>query len=117
MRIMFAAAISACLAMPAFAEGFSKVSDRNAFVSLMQAGELTRMGIKLNVTPDGKIKGRALGYDVTGNWTWKGGYFCRDLYWGGDDLGANCQEVRVQGNTVRFTSDKGTGDYADLRIK
>lgn len=117
MRILVSAILASSLALPAFAEGFSKVQDRNAFVALMQAGQLTRVGIKLNVTPDGQIKGRALGYDVTGSWEWKGGYFCRDLFWGGDELGANCQEVRVQGNTVRFTSDKGTGDYADLRIK
>jgi hypothetical protein len=117
MRIVLSALIAGCVALPAYAEGFSKISDRNTFVNIMQSGQLTRVGIKLKVTPDGKIKGRAMGWDVTGSWEWKDGYFCRDLYWGGDELGANCQEVRVQGDTVRFTSDRGTGDFADLRIK
>lgn len=117
MRFMISACVIGLMALPVYADGFSKINDRNTFVNLMQGGQLTRVGIKLNVLPDGQIKGRAMGYEVTGSWVWKGGYFCRDLYWGGDDLGANCQEVKVQGDTVRFTSDKGSGDSADLRIK
>ncbi len=117
MRSIVLALLACGFALPANADGFSKISDRGTFVSLMDGRQLTRIGIKLNVTPDGQIKGRAMGYDVTGSWAWKGGYFCRDLFWGGDDLGTNCQAVKVQGNTVRFISDKGTGEFADLRIK
>ena len=117
MRFLISICLMCLVALPAHAEGFSKVSDRSVFLTLLDGRQLTRMGIKLNVTSDGQIKGRAMGYDVTGSWIWKGGYFCRDLFWGGDDLGANCQEVRVQGSTLRFTSDKGSGDFADLRIK
>ena len=86
-------------------------------MSLVKDRALTRLGIKLNVSPDGKISGRAFGQKVTGDWKWQGGYFCRDLYVGGDELGANCQLVQVNGNTVRFTSDRGQGIYADLRLK
>lgn len=117
MRFVLTALFVALLAHPAQAEGFAKVSDRNTFVSLLDGRQLTRTGIKLQVTPDGQIQGRAFGYDVTGSWSWKSGYFCRDLYWGGDDLGRNCQEVKVQGNTLRFTSDRGVGDSADLRLR
>lgn len=117
MRLIVSALGLCLLAFPAHADGFAKVADRGKFVSLIDGRELTRMGIKLRVTPDGQIKGRAMGYDVTGSWSWNGGYFCRDLYWGGDDLGANCQEVKVRGDRLRFTSDKGTGDSAELRLK
>ena len=75
------------------------------------------MGIKVTVTPDGHINGKAYGRPVKGKWKWSDGYFCRDLSWGKMDLGPNCQEVRVNGKTVRFQSDRGTGRFADLRMR
>lgn len=99
------------------AEGFAPVTKRDRFVSLIEGRDLTRFGITLNVTSDGQIKGRAFGRDVTGAWRWNGDYFCRDLYWGSMDLGPNCQAVRVQGNTLRFISDQGAGQFADLSLR
>ena len=61
--------------------------------------------------------GRAFGAPVTGAWTWQGGYFCRDLFWNGDDLGYNCQLVEENGDTLRFTSDQGSGMSADLNLQ
>ncbi|MDZ7710687.1 MAG: dihydrodipicolinate reductase [Roseovarius sp.] len=96
---------------------FAPVSERGRFVSLIEGKDLTRFGIRLEVTPDGRIRGRAFGRDVTGAWRWAGGYFCRDLYWGSMELGANCQAVRTRGDTLRFISDQGTGQYADLYLR
>lgn len=117
MRAILALLLTAVLGTPAMAEGFAPVTDRERFVSLIEGRDLTRLGITLNVTPDGQIRGRAFGRDVTGAWRWNGGYFCRDLYWGEMDLGPNCQAVRIQGNTVRFISDQGAGQFADLRLR
>ncbi|MGI3211567.1 dihydrodipicolinate reductase [Roseovarius tibetensis] len=105
------------LAAPVAAEGFSQITDRSQFVSLIKDRDLSRFGINVNVTPDGDIKGRAFGSAVTGAWRWDGSYFCRDLYWGDMDLGANCQSVELKGNTVRFTSDQGQGRHADLYLR
>ncbi|MET4104159.1 hypothetical protein ABIE58_003609 [Roseovarius sp. MBR-78] len=96
---------------------FAPVTERHRFVSLIEGRDLTRFGIRLEVTPDGRIRGRAFGRDVTGAWRWTEGYFCRDLYWGSMELGANCQAVRARGNTLRFISDQGTGQYADLVLR
>ena len=63
------------------------------------------------------IEGRAFGTPVSGAWNWSDGYFCRDLYYGERDLGSNCQQVAIRDNTIRFTSDFGNGDYADLRLR
>lgn len=109
-------AIFAALATPALAEGFERINDENGFVSLVKDRELKRLGIRLKVTDDGRIQGNAFGKEVTGAWRWDGGYFCRDLAVGGDSLEFNCQLVQVKGRTVRFTSDKGDGIYADLRL-
>jgi len=117
MRFAVLALATVLLATSASAEQFDKVDDRDAFVSLIKDRKLTRLGIRLTVTPSGQIVGRAFGRDVSGAWQWRAGYFCRDLYWGQRDLGANCQEVKVQGATVRFTSDRGAGDFADLYLR
>ena len=102
---------------PAQAEGFTTLTSRDSFVRVIEGRELRRFGIRLTVTPDGRIEGRAFGADVTGQWDWDGDYFCRDLSLGNEDLGFNCQSVEVSGQTVRFTSDQGTGEYADLTLR
>ncbi|QYX57050.1 dihydrodipicolinate reductase [Roseovarius sp. SCSIO 43702] len=117
MRIVLAIVTALGFTSPVFAENFTKINDKARFVSLIQGRNLTRFGINLVVTPGGDIRGRAFGRDVSGDWMWKSGYFCRDLYWGGKDLGANCQAVAVQGNTLRFISDRGKGEFADLVLK
>lgn len=116
LRIAAVCSIAFAIA-PVTAQAFQKLTEKANFVQAVQNKELTRMGIGLDVTPDGKIIGRAFGRDVRGNWTWQDGYFCRDLYWGQRDLGYNCQEVKLHGETIRFTSDKGTGQFADLKLR
>lgn len=101
---------------PAFAE-LAKVETKEAFVQLVSGKTLSRPLIKLQVDAAGTITGRGVRWDVTGQWAWKDGYFCRDMNWGGTEIGYNCQEVRAKGDTIRFTSDQGTGDYADFRLR
>ena len=113
--------ITACaavlgLSLPAFAD-FQKVETRSDFVALVSGKTLTRPLVKLNVAPNGRISGKGATWDVSGNWKWQGGYLCRNLIWGGDDLGYNCQEIKVHGNTMRITSDKGAGQSADFRLR
>ena len=101
----------------AAAEEFDIVQSRDTFVGLIDQRELTRFGIRLSVAPDGDISGRAFGTPVTGEWDWDGGYFCRDLFWGETNLGSNCQSVQVRGDTLRFTTDRGEGIFADLTLR
>ncbi|MCO8143630.1 dihydrodipicolinate reductase [Rhodovulum tesquicola] len=115
--LLAAAALAITAAAPASAEGFRAVESRSGFVSLVDGKSLKRLGINLAVTPGGEIRGQAFGQRVTGAWRWDGRYFCRDLKFGTRDLGPNCQLVLVNGRTVRFVADKGTGEHADLRIE
>jgi hypothetical protein len=101
---------------PARAEQ-SRIADRNTFVSLVEGRSLTRLGITLTVMPDGTIAGRAFGKPVTGEWTWRDGYFCRDLFHDGESLGPNCQVVEKRGDALRFIADRGAGARADLRLR
>lgn len=122
-QIAAAFALKATLALglfsaaPASAEAFRTITERSTFLNLVEGRELRRLGIRLQVGSNGAIAGRAFGRSVTGNWRWEGGYFCRDLYYGSENLGPNCQQVKFNGNTMRFISDQGTGIYADLRLQ
>ncbi|WP_102109173.1 dihydrodipicolinate reductase [Oceaniglobus roseus] len=114
------AALTAALALsaaPALAQDFRHVTDRSEFVNLISGKALTRLGIRLAVSPAGEIRGRAFGSDVTGQWSWQGDYFCRSLYYGSRNLGDNCQQVKVKGSTLRFIADRGAGQSADLTLK
>ncbi|AXI48262.1 dihydrodipicolinate reductase [Sulfitobacter sp. SK012] len=103
-------------AAPALAD-FATVKSEAAFVQLVRDKTLTRPLVKINLSPSGKISGKGAIWDVAGKWTWEDGFFCRSLEWGGDDLGYNCQEVAASGTSIRFTSDQGTGDSADFRLR
>lgn len=101
----------------ATADQMQRIDSRDEFMRAVAGKSLTRFGIRLNVSDAGQITGRAFTKDVTGNWRWQNGYFCRDLYHGAEDLGPNCQVVEVSGNTIRFTADEGRGIYADFRLR
>jgi len=86
-------------------------------VQLVKGKTLTRPLVKIEVASTGAISGKGALWPISGIWTWKDGYFCRSLEWGGDDLGYDCQEVTASGSKVRFTSDQGSGDSADFRLR
>lgn len=110
------AAFAFAVATPAAAE-FTKVSSAEEFKNIVSSKTLTRPLVKIKVSPNGSISGRGATWDLSGKWTWKNGYFCRSLEWGGDDLGYNCQEVKASGQKIRFTSDQGSGDSADFSLR
>ncbi len=116
LHLALCAALGIAAPAPALADGFATVSERDQFVRIVSGRALTRLGISVDVSATGEISGRAFGYPVSGVWQWTGGYFCRDLYWGSDNLGPNCQVVRVSGDTIRFIADRGQGQSADLKL-
>lgn len=46
---------------------FERITDRSAFVGLVEGRTLTSLGVSLKVLADGQIAGRAFGRDVTGS--------------------------------------------------
>lgn len=119
--LLTVAAIVIGLALPKTAEAqqFRTVSDRAEFLQLI-AGKTLNIrlyNLSLNVRPDGAITGGAMGWDVTGSWSWQDGFFCRQMDWGGDAIPYNCQLVEVSGNKMRFTTDRGAGDSAVFGVR
>ena len=118
LRIVTAIVTAITLILPqAAAAELKRIEDKSEFVRLVQGKTLSRPLVRLNVLPDGKITGRGASWDVTGSWDWKNGFFCRDLNWGGDDLGYNCQAVLANGSEMRFIADQGAGQAADFRLR
>ncbi|MGY6549842.1 MAG: dihydrodipicolinate reductase [Roseinatronobacter sp.] len=111
-------ALAALLTMtaPALAD-FQPVQEERTFRALVEGRELTRFGVRLQVLPEGRISGRGFGMQVGGDWEWRNGYFCRTLEFGQSGDPYNCQLVLRNGNTLRFISDQGQGDQADLRLR
>lgn len=116
MRRVFLAAVLAVLPGWAAAD-FERITSKTAFVSIVAGKTLSRPLISVRVDPRGEITGKGARWPISGEWSWQGGYFCRTLSWGGDNLGYNCQEVSVRGGKVRFRSDKGRGDWADFTLR
>lgn len=96
---------------------FEPVRDETTFRSLVEGRELARFGVRLEVLPEGQITGRGFGMRVGGMWEWRDGFFCRTLEFGSSGDPYNCQLVLRDGNTLRFISDQGQGDFADLRLR
>jgi len=110
VRLLLSLAVSALVPTAAFAE-YATIQNQSDFVTLVAGKTLSRPFVKLEVSPEGEIKGKGAAWEVAGKWVW------RDLFWGGDALGYNCQKVEVSDSYVRFTSDKGKGDSAEFRLK
>lgn len=120
LHTVLTTALLSLIALPAAAESFSRISDRDDFLQAVQGRELRlgMFGIALQVEPDGDIRGRALGWDVTGKWEWQDGYFCREMDWSGYPIPKNCQLVEARGDEeIRFTVDRGTGDSASFKLR
>lgn len=117
--VFYASIASLGLTGMAGADGYSRISERDAFVGTVAGKELRMwpLGISLVVEPDGDIRGNALGWDVTGTWEWRDGYFCREMDWSGYPIPMNCQLVEAEGGTVRFTVDQGRGDSASFSLR
>ena len=123
LGLALAAALWTSAPQPAQAQQFQTISNQSEFLGLVNGKILTvkspfylRNSIRLTVRRNGDIQGKALRFDLTGSWSWQGGYFCRQMDWEGTEIPFNCQQVQYDGDRVRFVSDRGAGDKADFAL-
>lgn len=120
MRPSIASVLLSLLPVMAAANEYEPIRDKTEFMSAVGGKEL-RIGLynlSLMVMPDGRIEGSALGWKITGDWSWDNGYFCRELDWSGKEIAYNCQLVEKRGEReMRFTSDEGQGQSATFRLR
>jgi hypothetical protein len=112
-------ALFGALPMAASAQDFRAVTDQGEFIQIMSGRELTHRlyNLTIAVAPSGVLDGSAMGWDISGTWSWQDGYFCREMTWGDDPIPFNCQLVEVSGDQIRFTVDQGAGDSASFRLR
>lgn len=114
-RLVFSMFLAGAGAIPAQAE-FTRITTAEQFLTLVGGRTLIRPMVRLKVAPAGTISGVGAQWAVSGRWTWRDGYFCRDLRWGGDDMGRSCDQVKVNGRKIRFTSERGAGRSAVFHL-
>jgi len=116
-QIVTAALVASILPLTAAASGARQVTEKSEFLSLVSGKTISRPLVKLSVSSDGQISGKGAKWPVTGKWTWKGGYFCRSLDWGGTDLGYDCQMVTMNNGSISFTAERGKGRSAAFSLR
>ena len=119
VRKKLAFAAMALILTATTASAMEKITSREDFLRTLDGRDLTirLYALSLEVTADGAITGRAVGRDVVGDWTWDDGYFCRSMVWGQREIPFNCQLVEAHGDKMRFTTDRGAGNFADFRLR
>jgi hypothetical protein len=108
-----------CLAGPMHAAAAEPVESKEDLFTAIDGRALT-MGVfrlSLNVLPDGNLTGTAMGWDITGTWSWKDGLFCREMDWSGYEIAYDCQSVEKVGEKLRFTAEYGKGRSADFNLR
>lgn len=118
-RALCLALCAALLPARLAAAEFNRIESRDEFLAAVQGRnlEIGLFGLSLTVNPDGTITGSALGWDVTGRWSWQDGYFCREMDWSGMPIPYNCQLVELRGDEMRFTVDRGAGEAARFALR
>lgn len=95
-------------------ESGQQIVDRAAFVETVAGRNLSRLGIGIQLSPDGTISGRAYGAEVSGSWRWEGSRFCREMRWGDRTFEDACQSVILRGERVYFRPESGDAVYLVL---
>jgi len=124
MRTIVASFIALVLSVSvAGSDGYAPVRESGEFMRIVEGRTLvlTRPGflrpIQLKVNPNGSLGGEARGYPVEGSWRWEGNRFCRQMEWGGYEVGYSCQDVSLTGNELRFIADRGMFRTAYFRLQ
>lgn len=106
------------LAAPLSAESFKQIKTKDAFVSAIAGKKLIDVNGAghVTITKKGKLRGKFRKLRLTGDWTWKGREFCRNVVWGKEDRGTACQSVFVADRKVKFVITK-TGRTTEYTFK
>ena len=63
------------------------------------------------------MRGYFKGRFVSGEWSWEGEYYCRDVAIGTRDLGRDCQVVTASANRISYTRNRGSGQTSTFELE
>ncbi len=85
-----------------------RIETREAFVSAFADRPLYGSeGMVFTIHASGRLTGTIDGNELTGEWTWRDGLFCRRASLGGEDLGVDCEVIFRRGGEMKYRGDKG----------
>lgn len=77
---------------------------------------LSADGIEFVIHSDGTMSGTIDGGTFRGNWYWEGPYFCRTAEFKGENLGFDAEVIEVNESQMRYTRNRGLGEYSVVQI-
>lgn len=99
----------ALIGSAAGAETFKRITKEDQFRSLVVGKKgVSEMGWFI-VHADGTTTGNILKKKFSAAWVWKNRMYCRNAVLGKDQLGTDCQVVKISGDKVQFIRKYGKG--------
>lgn len=69
------------------------------------------------VKSDGTTTGKIFGKTFKARWVWKNKMYCRNAVLGKENLGTDCQVVKISGDKVQFIRDYGKGEVGQSTLE
>lgn len=105
------------LASSALAQSFKRIKTeadfREMVVDRKAGGEWGWFMVKSDGTTTGKIFGKTF----NARWVWKNKMYCRNAVLGKEQLGTDCQVVKISGDKVQFIRKYGKGDVGESTLQ
>ncbi len=102
-------------ATPAMAE---EINTKEQFLAQIAGKKLVQKDNWVILSPDGTVRGEGPAKGtISGNWTWEGTYYCREITVDGTSFPRDCQTVTLNGDTVNFIHEKGKGITISWRVE
>ena len=116
-KLFIATALGMVVATTAFGGEFKRLKTKSEYLTTVADRKLVAEWGWVIAASDGTMMGQINGQPAQGKWNWQGGYWCRTISYGSNDLPRNCQTVHVSGDTVVSIRDKGKGKQTAMKIK
>ena len=114
---IFLAAASVLFAVPGAFSGGKTIETEKEFRALLVGKRLVdHRGDWAMLNADDTIDGVFEGEKLTGSWSWKDRYLCRDAKLGDRDF-KDCQVWSVDGSIATVTRNEGKGASVEYRIE
>lgn len=114
--IIAAAMIGILLPTTGTAENFKRIKTEADFLKLVADKTLTNEQANMIVGSNGKTKGKFAGKSFVAAWVWANRMYCRNAIYDGNDIGQDCQVVKISGNQVQFIRESGKGETGTMTI-
>ena len=94
-----------------------RIDTRAEFIDIFADEVLLGDDLRFTIHSSGGITGQTGGQDFFGSWYWEGGFFCRAVSSGEEDLGWDFEVIERRGLHMRYTRQMGQGESSVVAIE